>query len=128
MRFMLDAGVPHSVGEALEAAGHVVIYYQAVLKDGATDELVARTAILNNAVLVALDKDMRQLVRRFGESSPHNKFSGLHLIRICCSETVCASRISHAMSFIEQEWEFTSRKSARRLWLDIGAHFIRSNR
>jgi predicted nuclease of predicted toxin-antitoxin system len=47
-------------------SGHQVIYPGEILDSGAKDELVAATAILNKAALIAIDLDMKRLVRRFG--------------------------------------------------------------
>jgi hypothetical protein len=32
------------------------------------------------------------------------------------------------MSFIEHEWAITRQKAARRLWIDIGTHYLRTYR
>ncbi|NKM31476.1 DUF5615 family PIN-like protein [Rhizobium laguerreae] len=66
MRFFLDASVPDSVGQVLSAAGHEVIYHREALEEGVKDPVVCQTASANDAILVAVDKDMKQLTRRFG--------------------------------------------------------------
>jgi predicted nuclease of predicted toxin-antitoxin system len=128
IRVLLDEGVPDSVGNAFSSNGHEVILHRDVLAQSATDELVCQTALINAAILVAQDKDMRQIAKRFGSPSMNNRFSRLNLIRICCEETQAAKRILQAISFIEHEWKFSCEKVARRLWVDIGAHFLKSNR
>lgn len=125
---MLDAGVPHSVGSAFDYAGHEVIYYHDVLADGAKDDLVAITAINNSAILVALDKDMKQLAKRFGVANNNDRFARLSIIRLCCNETQCANRIAQTASLIEHEWDYTTEMAARRLWIDVGSHWVRTNR
>jgi hypothetical protein len=85
-------------------------------------------AILNSAVLLVVDRDMKQLARRFGTADKSNKFPRLNLIHVCCNEVLAAKRIEHAMTFIENEWAVSCEKVARRMWVDIGAHFIRSYR
>jgi hypothetical protein len=71
---------------------------------------------------------MKQLAKRYGAPDGNNKYQRLNLIFICCNEVLAAKRIEHAMSFIENEWLVASAKVARRLWVDIGPHHLRSNR
>jgi predicted nuclease of predicted toxin-antitoxin system len=92
------------------------------LLSGANDRLVVATAILNKAVLVAVDGDMRRMVRRFGAPGNSEKYYGLNLISICCNEVLAAKRLTQAMSFIEREWRFACEKTARRMWVDIEPH------
>lgn len=66
LRFLLDEGVPHSVGRYLESRGHEVIYFDAALMPGSPDVLVAKTAEANDAILIALDGDMKALAKRAG--------------------------------------------------------------
>lgn len=127
-RALLDAGVPDSVGRVLNGSGHGVIYHRDVLPEKTPDPVVAFIAQQNNAVLIAIDNDMKQIAQRYGVASHSDRFSRLNLIRLCCNEVLAAKRLEHAMSFVEVEWEFSTRKSARRMWVDIGAHFLRTNR
>ena len=62
----LDAGVPDSVGQVFKESGHTVIFYRDALPEGAKDEVVCATALKNNAILVAIDGDMKQLAKRYG--------------------------------------------------------------
>ena len=71
---------------------------------------------------------MRQLAKRFGAPDENNKFPRLNLIYVCCNEVLAIKRLYHAMSFIENEWDVTCEKVARRLWVDIGPHYLRSYR
>jgi hypothetical protein len=34
----------------------------------------------------------------------------------------------HAMSFVEHEWKISDAKAARRLYIEIGKHFLKTNR
>ena len=36
--------------------------------------------------------------------------------------------VEQAMSLIEHEWAISQEKAARRMWIDIGPHYLRSNR
>ena len=91
------------------------------------DNLVAAAALANDAILVAIDGDMRQLARRYGASHGSDRFSRLSLIHLSCNEVLAAKRIEQAMTFIEHEWSVSREKSARRMWVDIGQHFLRSH-
>ena len=117
-----------SVAEPVLSRGHRVIYHGDVLISGAKDEDVVRAAILNEAILIAIDFDMKRMVKRFGSPNVSERYSSLNLIFIGCNEVLAAKRLDHAMSFIENEWDVTCKKVARRLWVDIGPHCLRSYR
>jgi predicted nuclease of predicted toxin-antitoxin system len=125
---LLDAGVPVSVGDIFSNYGHIVIFHRNVLPDKSSDPVVCVTALHNDAILVAIDSDMKHFPKRFGISRTGDRFARLSIIRICCSETLAAHRIQQAMTLIEHEWAFSEEKVARRLWVEIGAHHLRSNR
>jgi predicted nuclease of predicted toxin-antitoxin system len=124
----LDAGVPDSVGTVLAKNGHRVIYHREVLPERTPDHLVALTALANQAALVALDKDMKQLAQRYGTTARGDRLARLNIIRICCNEVIASKRIDHVMSFIVHEWMISEQKVASRMWVEIGPHFIKSNR
>lgn len=122
LRFLLDASVPVSVGEALSKAGHTTIYHGEVLAEGAKDPLVCLTALQNDAILVAVDKDMKQLTKRFGVTD--ERFKNLSLLFCGCSLPTASKRITQAMSLIEHEWAHAEEKVGRRLWIEISNHYI----
>jgi predicted nuclease of predicted toxin-antitoxin system len=124
----LDAGVPDSVGRVLTAFGHSPIYHRDALSDRPPDTVVATTALANDAILVAIDKDMKQIAQRYGMTPRNTRFERLSLIQICCDEVLASKRIEHAMSFLEHEWAFKLEKSARRMWVEIGPHNLKTNR
>jgi len=93
IRALLDAGVPDSVGAVLEEHGHMVIYHRNVLPEKTPDVVVAATALENEAVLVAIDNDMKQLAQRYGMTARGDKFARLSIIRLCCNETMAAQRL-----------------------------------
>lgn len=125
---LLDEGAPVAVAEPFVARGHRVIHHRDVLSPGAKDPMVAAMALLNNAALVAQDGDMKQMAKRFGNGVDAWKFKNLSLIYLNCNGTLAPKRISHLMSFIEHEWAVACEKSARRMWVDIGPHYLRSYR
>lgn len=47
------------------SGGYKVIYHSDVLSSGAKDDVVVATAILNRAILIAVDGDMKRMVKRF---------------------------------------------------------------
>ena len=125
-RVLLDEGVPVSVGKAFESRGYQAILHGDVLAPGVSDFRVAAAAITASAVLIAIDNDMKRIAGRYGSADP--KYARLNLIKIGCSEPRAASRIRQAMSLTELEWRFVCEKAARRLYLEIGPHYIKTFR
>lgn len=126
MRFFLDASVPDSVGQILDDAGHEVIYHRQALADGAKDPVVCQTAIENDAILVAIDRDMKQLTKRFGVTD--ERFKKLPLLFFGCSVPTSSSRLKQALSLIEHEWAISEKKVARRFFVEITNHQIATYR
>lgn len=125
---LLDEGTPVLAGAPFLKRGHHVIYHGDVLDGGAKDEVVAAIAVINKAALIAIDLDMKRLVRRFGSPDNSARFSKLDLIFIGCDPVMASKRIEHAMSFIENEWSVRCEKAARRLWVSINNHRLTSYR
>jgi predicted nuclease of predicted toxin-antitoxin system len=126
LRVLLDEGVPAGVAKVFEEYGHEAILLEKVVKLGSEDVLVCTAAVHNEAILVAFDKDMKQLAKQHGIGQ--ERFKRLSLIRFECSETMAAERLSFAMSLIEHEWRISNEKAARRLHVVIGTHVLRSYR
>lgn len=108
--------------------GHTVIQHRSVLIRGAPDNVVCAAAIANDAILIAIDNDMKQLAKRYGVTPRGERFPSLNIIRLCCREALASKRLMQASSLILHEWDYARAKAARRLWVDIHPHFIRSNR
>ncbi|HUB97637.1 MAG TPA: DUF5615 family PIN-like protein [Stellaceae bacterium] len=125
---LLDASAPDSVGEVFSKRGHVVILHREILVEATPDDVVCAAALANEAILVAVDKDMTRLVRRYGGAPNSARFARLHLIRIGCNGALGAQRVEQAMSLVEHEWAYCNEKAARRMWIDIAPHFIRTYR
>jgi len=115
-----------SVGRSLFEAGHEVIYFKDAAIPGSPDQLVCAVSESNEAILVALDGDMRQIARQRGVG--HKRFRRLSLIKLSCRESHAAKRIGEAMSLIEHEWDVSSREALRRIFIEIGNGFIRTAR
>jgi predicted nuclease of predicted toxin-antitoxin system len=128
LRVFLDAGVPDAVGHVFEKAGYGVIYYRHALPEKTADEVVCATALANDAILVAQDSDMKRLAKQYGITPKGERFDRLSIIRLCCPEPQAAKRLQQALSLIELEWTYAKEKAARRLWVDVGPHHIRTNR
>lgn len=120
LRFMLDASAPESVAKAIEAAGHVAIRHNDVLAESTPDIVVCETAIANDAILVAVDADIKQLTKRFGNQN--DRLKKLSMVLISCNSVMAAKRLTQAMSIIELEWRVSQQKVSSRLWLEIANH------
>jgi predicted nuclease of predicted toxin-antitoxin system len=125
---LLDEGTPVLSANPFLSRGYQVIHHAEVLESGASDEIVAAMAILNNAALIAVDLDMKRLVRRFGSPSNGPKFKKLDLIFIGCDAVMAEKRLEHAMSFVENEWSVRCEKAARRMWVNIDSHRLTTYR
>jgi hypothetical protein len=92
------------------------------------DDVVCTTALANDAILLAIDPDMKRFPKRYGISHGSPRYANLSLIWIGCNEVLAAKRLEQAMSLIEHEWKVSDEKAARRLWIEIGPHHIRTYR
>lgn len=126
LKFFLDEGVPDSVGRTLKAAGHDVLYLRLNLAPGSPDDLVCTVSEVHEAILVALDSDMKKLARRHGVGS--RRYRRLSLLKLSCRETRAAARVQAALSLIEHEWTYSASNSDRRIFIEIGNEFIRTGR
>ena len=126
LRVFLDEGVPVKVGGVFAANGHDVIHFADAVKRGSPDILVCKAAQENDAILVAFDKDMKAAAGRQGIGP--SRFKRLNLIRFSCPEPKAAMRLEHAMSLIEHEWTISDEKVARRLFVEVGASFLKTYR
>ena len=128
LKVLLDEGVPVSVGATCNARGYGVLYHADVLLGGEKDEVVCETALRNDAVLIAIDGDMKGLAHKYGVTPKSERFKRLNLIRLCCNEVLASKRIEQAFTLIEVEWAYARALAARRMWIDILKDQIRSHR
>jgi predicted nuclease of predicted toxin-antitoxin system len=117
MRFFLDHGVPVSVAETFEVAGHEVIILKDALAPDAEDPVVALTAAENAAILVSFDRDFRAIAGRLGVSN--KRLRKLSRIQMRCKEPDGSRRLKEAMRFIEHEWDIAQKKSDKRIFIEI---------
>lgn len=90
--------------------------------------MVCTAALANDAILVAIDPDMKSFPKRYGISHGSPRYARLNLIWLGCNEVLAVERIKQAMTLIEHERKISDEKVARRLWVEIGPHHIRTNR
>lgn len=126
LKLFLDEGVPNSVGRAFEDSGHEVIYLRDAIATGSPDQLVCAVAEANDAILVALDGDMRRIAQRHGVGQ--RRYRRLSLIKLSCRETRAAERVRAAMSFIEHEWNYSSGSADRRIFIEINIDAMHTKR
>ena len=107
---------------------HGVTFHRDVLPEKTPDEIVCLTALDSKAILVSADGDMKQFAKRYGVTPNGDRYAALHVIRLCCNEVLAAKRLDQAMPLIELEWVFATAKAARRMWIDIGPHWITTHR
>lgn len=126
LRLFLDEGVPDFVGHAFMEFGHEVAFLNKSLARGSSDHLVCAIADINDAILVALDGDMKRLAQSYGVGS--GRFLKLGLIKLSCFEPDAAARVRSAMTLIEHEWNITAGYEGRRVFIEISDKVIRSFR
>jgi hypothetical protein len=107
-------------------AGHEVAFLNKTLARGSSDHLVCVIADINEAILVALDGDMKRIAQSHGIGG--RTFLKLGLVKISCYEPDAANRLRSAMTLIEHEWLVTEGKSGRRIFVEISGKVIRSFR
>lgn len=102
MRFLLDHNVPASVAAVLQDNGHDVALLTDLLPQDSPDPLVAKTAIIEDRVLVSHDRDMRRIERLISDGF-RERFPQLKRMHLSCSEVVSANRVQAFIHLIEAE-------------------------
>jgi predicted nuclease of predicted toxin-antitoxin system len=118
--FLLDASSPESVAKVIESAGHKAIRHNDVLAERTSDVVVCETAMKNNAILVAVDTDMKRLTRRFKPES--DRFKKLSVVHLGCNAVMASKRMEQALSLIAHEFDVSCRKASSRVWMEITNH------
>jgi predicted nuclease of predicted toxin-antitoxin system len=126
LKLFIDEGVPDSVGRAFLASGHKVVYLRDAIATGSPDQLVCAVSEANDAILVALDGDMRQLAQRHGIGQ--RRYRKLSLLKLSCRETRAAARVVQAMSLIEHEWNYSAGSNDRRIFIEINDEAMHTKR
>lgn len=126
LKLFFDEGVPDSVSRKFAEAGHEVILLRDAIPTGSPDPLVCAVAQANDAILVAMDGDMRALASRRGVGQ--QRFRKLSLLKLSCHAPRAPERVERAMSLIEHEWTYSAGSTDRRIFIEIGNDVIRSFR
>ncbi|WP_374188363.1 DUF5615 family PIN-like protein [Asticcacaulis biprosthecium] len=112
LNFLVDESVPDAVVRILRESGHnAEALRDSGLARGTPDQLVCAYAEANDHILVALDHDMKTILR--------NRFKSLSLIKLSCGDVNAARRISEAVSLIEHEWQVDQGARCRRIFIDV---------
>lgn len=96
------------------------------LARGSADQLVCAASIALDAILIALDGDMKKIMRENGMGS--GEFKRLSLVKLSCSEPDAAERLKYALSLIEHEWRIPKENNQRKIFIEKGSSFIKTNR
>ncbi len=73
--------------------------------------------MLNRAILVAIDRDMREIAKARGVSN--KRYKELGLLTFKCREPDAVKRLTAVLPFIRLQLELTAGKSGRRLFIDV---------
>jgi hypothetical protein len=103
MRFLLDENVQASVGRALTARGHDVIFAYDILERGTADQVVATAAVQEQRILVSHDGDMRKIDRKVSEKF-RTRYPALCRLMLCLPEPLAAIRLTKFMPLVELEF------------------------
>jgi predicted nuclease of predicted toxin-antitoxin system len=103
-----------------------VLLLRRVIATGSVDPLVWQAATLNNAILVAIDGDMKQAAKDYGIGK--NIYAKTSLIKLSCREPKAAERVVAAMALVMNEWETAPPERQRRIFIEIGDRYIKTNR
>jgi predicted nuclease of predicted toxin-antitoxin system len=124
MKFLLDEGVPVSVGNVLVQAGHEVIFFDnSGLTKGSPDPVVCAAAMASDAILVAADHDMKRLAKAQGISN--SRFKTLGLVRFECPNPIASKRMQDTISLVAHENTKVADGLCQRLFVVIGETVIR---
>ncbi|MEM6277787.1 MAG: DUF5615 family PIN-like protein [Pseudomonadota bacterium] len=119
MKFFLDEGVLVLLGTVLADEGFEVIPFSEGASKGSSDTVVAEAAIANDAVLVAMDRDMRSLAKAMGVSRARFKKLSLLLFRVDAVSSL--ARVRDAVPYIRLRLELTQAVDfdGRRMWVEV---------
>jgi predicted nuclease of predicted toxin-antitoxin system len=104
LTFFLDEGVPDSVAQVIRDSSHeAMLLRQSAVARGSPDQVVCAFAEATDAILVAIDGDMKRIAQGHGAGA--GRFRSLNLLKLSCAEPDAAQRVREAMSLIEHEWQ-----------------------
>lgn len=124
---MLDENIPLLVARELKDLGHDSLVMPRHVSKTIEDQTVAQISEDEDAVLISFDRDFQSIAPRIPDGQKR-RFRKLSRIWLRCSEYQAPQRLRNAMSFIEAEHEIALNSRDRRMLLEIGSSYIRSNR
>lgn len=124
---MLDENIPILVAEELRELGHEAVTIRDFAYRKTDDEAVGELAEDLEAVLITADRDFQSIAPRIPDGQ-RRRFRKLSRIWLRCTASRSGERLRKAMSFIEAEHDIALNSRDRRMLLEIGTSYIRSNR
>ena len=124
MRLLVDENVPNSVSEFLRGRGHDVDLVRDRLGQMTPDEYIAWVGDELGAVVVTMDKDFNEIVKRIPQGG-RLKFKALGRISLKCRESQATVRIREFIEEIEREYDRLQGRRDKRLIVEITASSYR---
>ena len=118
MRLLIDENVPDSVAVFLRERGHDVQLVRESFGQMTPDEFIAWAGDDLEAIVVTIDKDFRQIVKRVPVGG-RRRFNSLGRISLRCRETRALARIREFIDDIEREHDRLQGRPDQRLIVEI---------
>lgn len=125
MQLVTDEMVPDSVGEFLKARRHKVFLVRESLKEGTSDDGVARFA--NQMEAIVLTWNVKHFDRLLGRKL-HRNYPRAGMISFVCEEADGRNRIERFIEVIEAEFAKLQTLSDKRLFIDVATGHLRIHR
>jgi predicted nuclease of predicted toxin-antitoxin system len=127
MDFILDENVPKDMADMLTKHGHAAAYIRDYAPPGSPDPLVATVAQELNAVLISFDGDFQHIAPRIPRGQ-RARFRSLSRIWMRCYEPDGAARLEQALSFVTAEFALAQQRADKRMLIQVGASYLRTDR
>ena len=128
MHLLVDENVPDSVAQFFKERGHTVTLVRDILPRGTPDQIVALVGDELRAVIVTWNhKDFKRLASRIPEKG-RQQFRNLGRITFRCSEAHGRQRLEALIEWVEFEYGQAQKTPDKRMMLEIGESYYRSNR
>jgi hypothetical protein len=127
MDFILDENVANAVIKTLEAIGCRCYSIRSFAGEGTPDMAVAALVNQRAAILVSHNKDFKKIAPRISGGS-RRRFRQLSRILLKCKASRAAERLAQVMDFVQYEIQVAQSKDDKRVILEIGDAYIRSDR
>ncbi|WP_269583263.1 DUF5615 family PIN-like protein [Roseibium sp. Sym1] len=127
MRFILDENVAVSVLNKLRELDFEAEFIRELIPEGSADPLVSFVAEDQRCVLVSHDGDFQKIAPRIPDGQKQ-RFRKLSRIKLNCDEFKAAKRIEQTIDFIQSEYQVAQSKRDKRMILQIGKSYVRSDR